>query len=103
MPVALIGCWRNDVTPYRWIAMSFAPRDVIDKYMDAREKDKGGRPRENPLTETSKVFRNLQTFPRLGQHAEHLPSDGCGRDAVPLVVERWYDFHGFGCHLGNVG
>ncbi len=31
------------------------------------------------------------------------PSDGCGRDAVPLVVERWYDFHGFGCHLGNVG
>ncbi len=30
-------------------------------------------------------------------------SDGCGRDAVPLVVERWYDFHGFGCHLGNVG
>ncbi len=31
------------------------------------------------------------------------PSDGCGRDAVPLAVERWYDFHGFGCHLGNVG
>ncbi len=20
------------------------------------------------------------------------PSDGCRRDAVPLVVERWYDF-----------
>ncbi len=19
-----------------------------------------------------------------------------------LAVERWYDFHGFGCHLGNV-
>ena len=19
------------------------------------------------------------------------------------MVERWYDFHGFGCHLGNVG
>ncbi len=31
------------------------------------------------------------------------PSDGCGRDAVPLAVERWYDFHEFGCHLGNVG
>jgi len=27
------------------------------------------------------------------------PSDGCGRDAVPLAVERWYDFHEFGCHL----
>ncbi len=31
------------------------------------------------------------------------PSDGCGRDAVPLAVERWYNFHEFGCHLGNVG
>ena len=31
------------------------------------------------------------------------PSDGCGRDAVPLAVERSYDFHGFGCQLGNVG
>ena len=31
------------------------------------------------------------------------PSDGCGSDAVPLAVERWYDFHGFGCHLGNPG
>ncbi len=28
--------------------------------------------------------------------------DGCRRVAVPLAVERWYDFHGFGCHLGNV-
>ena len=24
-------------------------------------------------------------------------------DAVPLAVERWYDFHEFGWHLGNVG
>ena len=31
------------------------------------------------------------------------PSDGCGRDAVPLAVGRWYEFHGFGCHLENVG
>ena len=31
------------------------------------------------------------------------PSDGCGRDAVPLAVERWYDFHGIGWHLENVG
>ncbi len=31
------------------------------------------------------------------------PSDGCGRDAVFLAVERWYDFHEFGLHLGNVG
>ncbi len=31
------------------------------------------------------------------------PSDGCKGDTVPLAVERWYDFHGFGCHLGNVG
>ncbi len=26
-----------------------------------------------------------------------------GRDAVLLAVERWYEFHGFGWHLGNVG
>ncbi len=31
------------------------------------------------------------------------PSDGCGRDAVHLAVDQWYDFHEFGCHLGNVG
>jgi len=31
------------------------------------------------------------------------PSDGCGRDAVLLAVNQWYDFHEFGCHLGNVG
>ena len=32
--------------------------------------------------------------------AKIMPSDGCGRDAVPLVVGRWYDFRGFRCHLG---
>ncbi len=31
------------------------------------------------------------------------PSDGCGKDAVPLAVGKSYDFHKFGCHLGNVG
>ena len=31
------------------------------------------------------------------------PSDGCGRDAVPSAVERWYDFPEFGGYLGNVG
>ncbi len=29
--------------------------------------------------------------------------DGRGREAVLLAVERWYEFHGFGWHLGNVG
>ena len=28
---------------------------------------------------------------------------GCGRDAVPLAVEWWYNFPEFGRHLGNVG
>ena len=31
------------------------------------------------------------------------PSDGCGWDAVPSAVERWYDFLEFGGYLGNVG
>ncbi len=30
------------------------------------------------------------------------PSDGCKGDGVPLAVDQWYDFHVFGCHLGNV-
>ncbi len=30
------------------------------------------------------------------------PLDGCGRDGVLLAVKRWYDFHEFGWHLGNV-
>jgi hypothetical protein len=25
------------------------------------------------------------------------------KDRVPLAVDQWYDFHEFGCHLGNVG
>ncbi len=31
------------------------------------------------------------------------PSDGCGRDAIPLAVERRYDFPEFRDYLGNVG
>ncbi len=31
------------------------------------------------------------------------PSDGCGRDAVPLAVELSYDFPSIGGYLGNVG
>ncbi len=32
-----------------------------------------------------------------------MPSDGCEGDAVPLAVGRSYNFHEFGCHLGNLG
>ena len=32
-----------------------------------------------------------------------MPSDGSGRDAVLLAVERWYHFHESGCHLGTLG
>ena len=32
-----------------------------------------------------------------------MPSDGCKGDTVPLTVGKWYDFHEFGWHLGNVG
>ncbi len=32
-----------------------------------------------------------------------MPSDGCKGDGVLLMVDQWYDFHEFGCHLGNVG
>ncbi len=38
-----------------------------------------------------------------GPISQIMPSDGCKRDSVPLAVGRWYDFHEFGYHLGNVG
>ncbi len=37
-----------------------------------------------------------------GPMAKIRRSDGCGRDAVPLAVERRYDFPEFGGYLGNV-
>ncbi len=50
------------------------------------------------------MAENLAKWPsKRGPIAKIRPSDGCGRDAVPLAVGRWYDFHEFGCHLGNVG
>ncbi len=32
-----------------------------------------------------------------------MPSDGCKGDTVTLAVGRGYNFHEFGCHLGNIG
>ncbi len=50
------------------------------------------------------MAENLGKWPsKRGPISKIRPSDGCGRDAVPLAVERWYEFHGFGWHLGNVG
>ncbi len=50
------------------------------------------------------MAENLGKWPsKRGPISKIKPSDGCGRDAVLLAVERWYDFHEVGCHLGNVG
>ncbi len=38
-----------------------------------------------------------------GPISKIMPSDGCKGDTIPLAVGKWYDFHEFGCHLGNVG
>ena len=35
--------------------------------------------------------------------AQNMPSGGCKAATVPLEVERWYDFPGFGGYLGKVG
>ncbi len=32
-----------------------------------------------------------------------MTSDGCGRDAVLMAVDQWYDFREFWGYLGNVG
>ncbi len=45
---------------------------------------------------------NLAKWPSgRGPISKTRPSDGRGSGTVPLAVERWYDFHGFGCHLGE--
>ncbi len=50
------------------------------------------------------MVENLGKWPsKQGLISKIRPSDGCKGDGVPLAVERWYDFHGFGWHLGTVG
>ncbi len=50
------------------------------------------------------MAENLSKWPsKRGPISKISPSDGCGRDAIPLAVERWYDFPEFAGYLGNVG
>jgi hypothetical protein len=50
------------------------------------------------------MARKMTEWPsKRGPITKIMPSDGCKGDAVPLAVDQWYDFHEFGCHLGNVG
>ncbi len=50
------------------------------------------------------MAENMNKWPsKRGPISKIRPSDGCGRDAVPLAVERRYDFPEFGGYLGNVG
>ncbi len=51
-----------------------------------------------------RMARKMTEWPsKRGPISKIRPSDGCGRDAVLLAVERWYDFPEFGGYLGNVG
>ena len=50
------------------------------------------------------MVENLGEWPSNRRSLTNIrPSDGCGRDAVPLAVERRYDFPESGGYLGNVG
>jgi hypothetical protein len=50
------------------------------------------------------MVENLGEWPsKRVQISKIRPSYDRKGTAVPLVVDRWYDFHEFGCHLGNVG
>ncbi len=50
------------------------------------------------------MARKMTEWPsKQGPISKIRPSDGCKGDDVPLAVDQWYDFHEFGCHLGNVG
>jgi hypothetical protein len=53
------------------------------------------------VSEWRKISAN--GLPNEGRSPKIRSSDGCEGDAVPLAAERWYDFHEFGYHLGNVG
>ncbi len=47
---------------------------------------------------------NMGKWPsKRGPISKIRPSDGCARNAVPLAVERRYDFPEFVGYLGNVG
>ncbi len=42
------------------------------------------------------MVENLDKWPsKRGPISKIRPSDGCGRDAVPLAVGRWYNFRDF--------
>ncbi len=50
------------------------------------------------------MAENLDKWPsKRGSISKIMPSDGCTGDRVPSAVGRWYNFHEFGCHLGDVG
>ena len=50
------------------------------------------------------MAENLGKWPsKRGSINKIMPSDGCGRNAVPLTVERSYGFPEFSGYLGNVG
>ncbi len=50
------------------------------------------------------MTRKMTEWPSTrGPITKLMPSDGFKGDTVPLAVDQWYDFHEFGCHLGNVG
>jgi len=50
------------------------------------------------------MARKMTEWPsKRGPISKISPSDDCGKDTVPLAVERPYDFPEFGGYLGNVG
>ena len=50
------------------------------------------------------MARKMTEWPsKRGPITKIMPSDGCIGDTVPLAVGKWYEFHEFGWHMGNVG
>ena len=49
------------------------------------------------------MARKMTEWPsKRGPITKIMPSDGCIGDTVPLAVGKWYEFHEFGWHMGNV-
>ena len=51
----------------------------------------------------SEFFNSLSHKRTLALPTRIMLLDGCKGDAARVAVGQWYDFHEFGCHLGNVG
>ena len=69
-----------------------------------RHRQRGSTARRKRHERRVRMARKMTEWPsRRGPITKIMLSNGCKGDTVPLAMGKWYDFHEFGWHLGNVG